>query len=90
MKSLPGVDVHKPDVRVPINGAAYDQALDNIATRGGQAPKSSPRGRVWNGTGLRTHPGFGALVRSLSSLTPGGEQSRSDGRSRQRPVRVVR
>jgi hypothetical protein len=31
MKSLPGVDVHKPDVRVPINGAAYDQALDNIA-----------------------------------------------------------
>jgi hypothetical protein len=46
MKSLPGVDVHKPDVRVPINGAAYDQALDNIATRGGQAPKSSPRGRV--------------------------------------------
>ena len=31
MKSLPGVDVHKPDVRVPINGAAHDQALDNIA-----------------------------------------------------------
>jgi hypothetical protein len=31
MKSLPGVDVHKPDVRVPINGAAYDQALTNIA-----------------------------------------------------------
>jgi hypothetical protein len=31
MKSLPGVDVHKPDVRVPINGKHYDQALDNIA-----------------------------------------------------------
>jgi hypothetical protein len=31
MKRLPGVDVHKPDVRVPINGAAYDQVLDNIA-----------------------------------------------------------
>lgn len=31
MKSLPGVDVHKPDVGVPINGAAYDQALDYIA-----------------------------------------------------------
>lgn len=32
MKSLPDVDVHKPDVRVPINGSAYDRALDNIAT----------------------------------------------------------
>jgi hypothetical protein len=31
MKGLPGVDVHQPDVRVPINGKAYDQALDNIA-----------------------------------------------------------
>jgi hypothetical protein len=31
MMSLPGVDVHEPDVRVPINGKAYDQALDNIA-----------------------------------------------------------
>lgn len=31
MKSLPGVDVHKPDVRVPINGKHYDQALANIA-----------------------------------------------------------
>lgn len=31
MMSLPGVDVHKPDVRVPINGKHYDQALDNIA-----------------------------------------------------------
>jgi len=30
MKSLPGVDVHKPDVRMPINGSAYDQALNNI------------------------------------------------------------
>lgn len=32
MMSLPGVDVHKPDVRVPINGSAFDQALDNITT----------------------------------------------------------
>jgi hypothetical protein len=31
MLTLPGVDVHAPDVRVPINGKAYDQALDNIA-----------------------------------------------------------
>ncbi|ROR89329.1 hypothetical protein [Nocardioides aurantiacus] len=31
MKTLPGVDVHEPDVRVPINGKAYDQALENIA-----------------------------------------------------------
>ena len=31
MKSLPGVDVHEPDVRLPINGKAYDQALNNIA-----------------------------------------------------------
>ena len=31
MMSLPGVDVHKPDVRVPINGKNYDQAVENIA-----------------------------------------------------------
>jgi hypothetical protein len=31
MKGLPGVDVHKPDVRVPINGKHYAQALANIA-----------------------------------------------------------
>jgi len=31
MKSLPDVDVHKPDVRVPINGKHYQQALDNVA-----------------------------------------------------------
>ena len=31
MMSLPGVDVHKPDVRVPINGKAFEQALENIA-----------------------------------------------------------
>jgi hypothetical protein len=31
MMSLPGVDVHKPDVRVPINGKHYEQALKNIA-----------------------------------------------------------
>jgi hypothetical protein len=30
MKTLPGVDVHKPDVRVPINGKHYNQAIDNI------------------------------------------------------------
>jgi hypothetical protein len=30
MMSLPGVDVHKPDVRVPINGKNYDQAVENI------------------------------------------------------------
>ena len=30
MKTLPGVDVHKPDVRVPINGKHYDRAIDNI------------------------------------------------------------
>jgi len=29
--SLSGVDVHEPDVRIPINGKAYDRALDNIA-----------------------------------------------------------
>ncbi|GEA82125.1 hypothetical protein ACT17Q_11335 [Cellulomonas sp. CW35] len=31
MMSLPGVDVHKSDVRVPINGKHFDQALDSIA-----------------------------------------------------------
>ncbi|WP_299449079.1 hypothetical protein [uncultured Serinicoccus sp.] len=30
MMSLPGVDVHAPDVRIPINGNAHEQALANI------------------------------------------------------------
>lgn len=30
MKSLPGVDIHAPDVRIPINGKAFDQAIANI------------------------------------------------------------
>ncbi len=30
MLTLPGVDVHAPDVRIPINGDAYDQAVANI------------------------------------------------------------
>lgn len=30
MKSLPGVNVHKPDVRVPINGKHYGQALESV------------------------------------------------------------
>ena len=30
MTSLPDVDVHKPDVRIQINGAHFEQALANI------------------------------------------------------------
>ncbi|MDC5696885.1 hypothetical protein OO014_06405 [Intrasporangium calvum] len=30
MLSLDGVDVHEPDVRIPINGKAFEQALINI------------------------------------------------------------
>ena len=39
MMSLPGVDVHKPDVRIPINGAAHDQAMKNI-----EAVEAGPTG----------------------------------------------
>lgn len=30
MVTLPGVDVHTPDVRVPFNGGLLDQAVENI------------------------------------------------------------
>jgi hypothetical protein len=30
MLRLPGVDVHAPDVRIPVNGNAYEQAVASI------------------------------------------------------------